>query len=135
MPFLQADQWSPIDKNVETIAEQQTDGITDPLQKARKIFDYVISTTGNPAQPRGMAPKACDSRGADCTGFNSSFVSLARAAGIPARLEIGFSFPGGEKEGAISGYHSWAGVLRQVVSEIGFHSTRPKHKRGTRKAR
>ncbi len=108
LPFLQADRWSPIDENTQAIAQQQTDGITDPLQKARAIFNYVISTAGNPARQRGVARKACDLRDADCPGVNSLFVSLARAAGIPARQEIGFSFPDGEKEGAISGYHSWA---------------------------
>jgi hypothetical protein len=108
MPFLQPDRWSPIDENIQAIAQQLNDGTTDPLQKARKIFDYVISAGGNPAQQHGVARKACDSRGADCPGVNSLFVSLARAAGIPARQEIGFSFPDGEKEGAISGYHSWS---------------------------
>jgi hypothetical protein len=107
-PFLQADQWSPIDQNTQAIAQQQTDGIIDPLQKARAIFNYVISAAANPAQQHGVARKACDSRAGDCPGVNSLFVSLARAAGIPARQEIGFSFPDGEKEGAISGYHSWA---------------------------
>jgi hypothetical protein len=108
LPFLQADRWSPIDENTQAIAQQQTDGITDPLQKARAIFNYVISAAGNPALQHATARKACDSRGSDCPGVNSLFVSLARAAGIPARQEIGFSFPDGEKEGAISGYHAWA---------------------------
>jgi hypothetical protein len=119
--FLQADKWAPIDAGIERLSREQTQGLTDPLQKAHKIFEYVVSSM-DPAsdrvvESRADARKACDSRGTDCTGFNSTFISLARAAGIPARLEIGFAFPDGEKEGDVSGYHCWAEFY---VSGIGW---------------
>jgi len=36
------------------------------------------------------------------------FIGMMRAAGIPARFEIGFSVPAEQREGAIPGYHCWA---------------------------
>jgi transglutaminase-like putative cysteine protease len=56
---------------------------------------------------RGDSLWACDSRRGNCTDFHSVFISLMRAAGIPARFEIGF--PIGEAvSGEIPGYHCWA---------------------------
>jgi transglutaminase-like putative cysteine protease len=57
---------------------------------------------------RGDAVWACNSKHGNCTDFHSLFIAMARAAGIPARFEIGFPLPGNAHEGAISSYHCWA---------------------------
>src|SRR5579862_2415731 len=89
-----------------------TAGITDPLQKARKIYEYVISTMhydhDGTGWGRGDAVWACDSKHGNCTDLHSVFIGMARAAGIPARFEIGFPVPEGQTNAAISGYHCWA---------------------------
>ncbi len=111
-PFLQADGLVPTDGMMEELAQEQTQGLTDPVQKARKIYDYVLSAMAQDAHAegagRGDAVWAATSHRGDCTDFHSLFIAMARAAGIPARFAIGFSLPSGQEQGTVSGYHSWA---------------------------
>jgi len=110
--FLRPDQLVPIDGKIGDLSREQTAGATQPLDKARKLYDYVIATMhydhdGND-WGRGDALWACDSKHGNCTDFHSLFISMARAAGIPARFEIGFSLPTNSHEAAITSYHCWA---------------------------
>jgi len=111
-PFLQADGLAPTDGMIASECRAQTEGISDPIQKARKIYDYVISAMsqdpGGPGVERGDDLLAAGSHRGDGTDFDSLFIGMARAAGIPARSENGFSLPEGQKEGTVPGYHSWA---------------------------
>jgi transglutaminase-like putative cysteine protease len=43
---------------------------------------------------------------------------MMRAAGIPARFEIGFPLPGEQKAGEIPGYHCWAQFYLDQVGWI-----------------
>jgi len=86
----------------------------DPLAAGRVLFDHTLKRmrylkpAGEP-WGRGDAEWACDSRFGNCTDFHSYFIGLARAKGIPARFEMGFSVPGGEDPVLpIGGYHCWA---------------------------
>jgi transglutaminase-like putative cysteine protease len=110
--FLQPDRLVPIDGQIAELSRQQTAGVTDPLEKARKIYDYVIATMhydhDGSGWGRGDAVWACNAKHGNCTDFHSLFIAMARAAGIPARFEIGFPLPAGAHEGVISGYHCWA---------------------------
>jgi hypothetical protein len=112
MPFLQADGFVPVDGVIASLSREQTQGVADPLQKARRIYDYVISSVNRDSvgsgSGHGDALQAAESHQGDCTDFQSLFIGMARAAGIPARLAVGFSLPDGQKQGTISGYHSWA---------------------------
>jgi hypothetical protein len=112
IPYLQADKRTPLDGVIASLANEQTQGLTDPLQKARKIYDYVTSTMRYEPDAigggRGDAVWAADSHDGNCVDFHSLFVGMARAAGVPARFEIGFSVPEEQKEGTILSYHSWA---------------------------
>src|SRR5258707_13215683 len=56
----------------------------------------------------GDAIWACTAKRGNCTDFHSLFIGMMRAAGIPARFEIGFPLPGDQNAGAIAGYHCWA---------------------------
>lgn len=110
--FLRPDRLVPIDGQIAAISNQQAGGITLPLEKARRLYDYVISTMhydhDGTEWGRGDAVWACTSKHGNCTDFHSLFIALARSAGIPARFEIGFSIPADSREGAISSYHCWA---------------------------
>ncbi len=121
MPFLQADGLVPVDGVIASLSREQTEGISDPLQKARRIYDYVISSVNRDSvgsgSGRGDALRAAESHQGDCTDFQSLFIGMARAAGIPARLAVGFSLPEGQKQGTIPGYHSWAEFY---VSDLGW---------------
>jgi hypothetical protein len=111
-PFLQADGLAPTDGVIASVWRAQTEGLSDPIQKARRIYDYVISAMsqdpGGPVAGRRDALWAADSHRANGTDFDSLFIGMARAAGIPARFEIGFSLPEGQTEGIVPGYHSWS---------------------------
>lgn len=110
--FLQPDRLVPIDGAIADLSRQQTAGATQPLEKARKIYNYVVATMhydhDGTGWGRGDALWACDAKHGNCTDFHSLFIAMARAAGIPARFEIGFPLPATAHEGAISGYHCWA---------------------------
>jgi hypothetical protein len=110
--YLQPDKLVPLNGIIAELAKQQTAGATTPLEKARKIYDYVVSTMrydkSGEGWGRGDAVWACDSKHGNCTDFHSLFIGMTRASGIPARFEIGFQIPEGKTEGDIPGYHCWS---------------------------
>lgn len=80
-------------------------------EKARAIYDAVIThmryDKTTPGWGRGDTVRACLLGKGNCTDFHSLFISMAHAAGIPARFKIGLTVPAAS-EGKISGYHCWA---------------------------
>jgi transglutaminase-like putative cysteine protease len=110
--YLEPDKLVPLNATIAELARTQTDGVTDPVAKARRIYDYVASTMrydkSGEGWGRGDAMWACDSKRGNCTDFHSVLIGMMRSSGIPARFEIGFPLPEGKTEGDISGYHCWA---------------------------
>lgn len=90
------------------LAAQLTAGLTDPAQKARRIYDFVTLNVRYHYQPAYFVldslPDRCarDRRG-DCGIMALTFITLCRIAGIPARWQSGL---------AVSpercGCHDWA---------------------------
>ena len=82
-----------------------------PLGRARAIYDFVIDTMEYKKVGTGWGNGdtfwACSARYGNCTDYHALFISLARAEGIPARFEIGFSIPENRPAGKIEGYHCW----------------------------
>ena len=82
------------------------------LEKARAIYDYTLATIkydkSGEGWGRGDILYACDAKRGNCTDFHAVFIGFCRAAGIPARFEIGFPLPEKRGSGEISGYHCWA---------------------------
>ena len=111
-PFLQPDRLIPVDGVIAKIAREQTQDVTDPVEKARKIYDYILSTmsydSSIPGSGRGDAAWACDTHRGNCADFHSLFIGMARAVGIPTRFQIGFLLPKEQKGGTVPDYHSWA---------------------------
>jgi transglutaminase-like putative cysteine protease len=96
---------------VRPIAADVTASSRTPLAKARAIYDYVLGHMRYLKQGEGWGQGnlewACDQKYGNCTDFHSLLIGLLRAAGIPARFQIGYSVPpaaGGE----LPGYHCWA---------------------------
>lgn len=110
--FLKPDRLVPLNGEIAGISVHEAGGATLPLDKARRLYDYVVATMhydhDGTEWGRGDAVWACDSKHGNCTDFHSLFIGLARAAGIPARFEIGFSIPPDSHQGAITSYHCWA---------------------------
>jgi hypothetical protein len=90
--FLRPDKSTPVDAAIASVSREQTQGLATPLEKAHSIYAYVVSTVHT-------------ANGAD---VDAEFVAMARAAGIPARLDSGFLLPEGQMEGIVSGDQSWA---------------------------
>jgi transglutaminase-like putative cysteine protease len=109
---LQPDALVPITGLPADLALKVTEGKTQPLDKARAIYDYVFTTmkydkTGT-GWGHGDVLYACDAKKGNCTDFHSLFIAMARSQGIPARFEIGFPLPPDKHSAEIAGYHCWA---------------------------
>jgi transglutaminase-like putative cysteine protease len=110
--FLQPDRRVPLQGVIAELSAQETRGMQDPMAKARAIYDYVIATMrydkSGIGWGNGDAIWACTEKRGNCTDFHSLFIGMMRAAGIPARFEIGFPLPADQHAGTIAGYHCWA---------------------------
>jgi len=109
---LQPDALVPITGLPADLAVKVTEGKTQPLDKARAIYDYVFTTmrydkTGT-GWGHGDVLYACDAKKGNCTDFHSLFIAMARSQSIPARFEIGFSMPPDKHSSEIAGYHCWS---------------------------
>ena len=109
---LQPDALVPVTGLPADLAAKVTQGKTQPLDKARAIYDYVFTTlsydkTGT-GWGRGDVLYACDAKKGNCTDFHSLFIAMARSQGIPARFEIGFPLPADKHSVEIAGYHCWS---------------------------
>jgi len=120
--FLEPDRLVPINGEIAKLSAEQTSGVADPVEKARRLYNYVIATMhydhDGTGWGHGDAIWACDNKHGNCTDFHSLFIGMARAAGIPARFEIGFSIPTNTHEGTIGGYHCWAKFYVQGIGWI-----------------
>jgi transglutaminase-like putative cysteine protease len=121
---LQPDALVPITGLPADLAAKVTQGKTQPLDKARAIYDYVFTTmryekTGT-GWGRGDVLYACDAKKGNCTDFHSLFIAMARSQGIPARFEIG---PTGTppRSPVIT-----AGPISTSTVRVGSRSTSPK---------
>jgi transglutaminase-like putative cysteine protease len=110
--FLKPDRLVPIDGKLKALSDENTQGKRGVVEKARALYDYVFKTMrydkSGTGWGRGDAVWACDAKHGNCTDFHSVFIAMARAAGIPAKFEIGFPLPEHVREGVIPGYHCWA---------------------------
>jgi transglutaminase-like putative cysteine protease len=109
--YLEPDTLVPLNAAIAELAKEQTAGATTPLEKARRIYDYVATTMrydkSGQGWGRGDEMWACASKRGNCTDFHSVVIGMLRSSGIPARFEIGFPLPDGENRGVIAGYHCW----------------------------
>ena len=93
---------------LRALAAQLTEGITDPAEKAKRIYDYVTLNVRYHYQPayfvQDCLPDRCArNRRGDCGIMALSFITLCRLVGIPARWQSGLSVsPTGV------GCHDWA---------------------------
>lgn len=110
--FLQPDRLVPLQGTIAELSARQTQGLQDPLAKARAIYNYVLATMrydkSGTGWGNGDAIWACTAKRGNCTDFHSLFIGMMRTAGIPARFEIGFSVPTDQHDGTVPGYHCWA---------------------------
>jgi transglutaminase-like putative cysteine protease len=112
--WLAPDRLVPLDFKIKAQAQEVVDkaGAKTDLQKARAIYEHVVSTvtydkTGQ-GWGRGDIYYACDARRGNCTDFHAIVIGYCRALGIPARFSIGLPLPTERGKGEVKGYHCWA---------------------------
>jgi len=81
---------------------------TNPLEKARRIFHYVVSKMSYAAEEEygtipSLTEKGLLTRRGDCGVLAMLFITLCRAAGVPARWQSGFQTRPGLED-----MHDWA---------------------------
>jgi transglutaminase-like putative cysteine protease len=113
--YLRPDKLVPVNETFKTLAEKATAGKADDLERAKALYDHVISRMrydkSGTGWGRGDAVYACDVHTGNCTDFHAYFIALARSVNIPARFAIGATIPADKNEGKIDGYHCWAEFL------------------------
>lgn len=93
---------------LRALAAQLTEGITDPVQKAKRFYDYVTLNVHYHFQPayfvqENITDNCARSRRGDCGVMAATFIVLCRIAGIPARWQSGLVVRPGQ-----AGCHDWA---------------------------
>ena len=89
--YLRPTASSPTDGVVLARASEIVGARTEPLDKARAIYDWVVDNTFRRVETRGCGlgnitfMLETGDMGGKCADINSLYVGLARAAGLPAR--------------------------------------------------
>ena len=93
---------------LRALAAQLTQGITDPVQKAKRIYDFVTLNVHYHFQPmyfvhENITDNCARSRRGDCGVMAATFITLCRIAGIPAKWQSGMV-----ARTETAGCHDWA---------------------------
>ena len=89
--FTSATEFIPTDGLVKQISDKITAGATSDVDKARRIYEWVVDNTFRNPKTRGCGvgdvASMLKSRNLNgkCADLNALYVGLARAAGLPAR--------------------------------------------------
>src|SRR3954453_4064681 len=101
--YLQPEKLVPVNETFKTLAEKAVAGKTDDLERAKALYDHVISRMrydkSGTGWGRGDAVYACDARTGNCSDFHAYFIALARSINIPARFPMGAPIPADKNAG------------------------------------
>ncbi|MCL0060136.1 transglutaminase-like domain-containing protein [Dehalococcoidia bacterium] len=123
-----------ISERVKDLARRITEGMPTPFEKAKAIetflqakYKYKLDFTPAPPDREAHDWFLFESKEGTCSHFNSAFVILARASGIPSRLAIGYLIRPGEGEQVVYAHqaHAWAEVGFEGLGWIVFEATPP----------
>ena len=92
---------------IKALVAELTDSITDPLEKARRFYDFITLNMNYTFMPsyfimEDIADTCARDFNGDCGVFALLFLTLCRCAGIPAKWESGFA-----AEPNFIGGHDW----------------------------
>jgi transglutaminase-like putative cysteine protease len=105
-----------VDAQVQKIADEVCGKEQNPALQARALLQHVLETADHyskdASKPKcgiGDALDCLTNGGGCCTDLHSLFIALARARGIPARLQMGYRL-NAKNEGKVvdPGYRCWA---------------------------
>lgn len=113
--YLKSSKWVPSDdKEMQKIAKDAVKGKKGTLEKAKAVYDWVVENTFRDPNVKGCGLgepsrtlNACNG-GGKCADLSTVFVTIARAAGIPARDVYGLRLSSPKVGDITSGFHCWA---------------------------
>ncbi len=102
---------------IRELAGQLTEGLTDPLEKARRFYDFITLRMTYTYMPsyfslENIADNCARNLTGDCGVFALLFLTLCRCAGIPARWQSGLTV-----EPDFCGAHDW---VRFYIAPYGW---------------
>jgi transglutaminase-like putative cysteine protease len=102
---------------IKALAAELTEGVTDPMEKARRFYDFITLNMNYTFMPSYFLleniPDTCAlNYNGDCGVFALLFLTLCRCAGIPAQWQSGFT-----AEPDFCGGHDW---VRFYVEPYGW---------------
>jgi transglutaminase-like putative cysteine protease len=108
---LRSDALAKVDGRAKTLASAI--GADDPKAtvevRAKRIYDHVLQSMTydkeTPGWGKGDFERTCDVGRGNCSDFVAKFVTIARAAGIPARWSSTISLSGEHMDCTACGYH------------------------------
>lgn len=110
--YLKSTMFIPTDGKVREIALSATRDKKRISEKARAIYQWVVENTVRDPNVKGCGTgeveKVLEKRSGKCADISSVFVSLARAAGVPAREVFGLRLGKTDEEDMTGGHHCWA---------------------------
>lgn len=110
--YLKSTAFIPTDGKVREIALGITNKKQKISEKARAVYQWVVENTTRDPDVKGCGTgeveKVIAKRGGKCADISSVFVSVARAAGVPAREVFGLRLGKKDEEDMTGGHHCWA---------------------------
>lgn len=110
--YLQGSEFIPTDGKIKEIALNVTTGRKTILEKATAVYDWVVENTFRDPDVKGCGTgdveRILTEKGGKCVDISSVFVSVARAAGVPAREVFGLRLGKKAEEDMTGGHHCWA---------------------------
>jgi hypothetical protein len=124
-----------LDPRVTSLVARLTDGASSPYARVRSILDYFTSPANGFVYSLATAPGTGDSylldflrlRRGYCEQYAGAMAVLVRAAGIPARVALGYTpgtrRPDGSREITSSDAHAWVEVYFEGLGWVPFDPT------------
>ncbi|MDX8411145.1 MAG: transglutaminase-like domain-containing protein [Mariprofundaceae bacterium] len=110
--YLKSTHYIPTDGKVRKIAESITSDGQKISEKAKAVYQWVVENTVRDPSVVGCGTGEVEvvlaKRGGKCADISSVFVSIARAAGVPAREVFGLRLGKKDKQDITNGHHCWA---------------------------
>ena len=109
--YLKSSKFIPTDGKVKEVALSVTHKKQKISEKARAVYQWVVENTVRNPDTKGCGTGEVEiqitKRSGKCADISSVFVSIARAAGVPAREVFGLRLGKKDDEDMTGGHHCW----------------------------
>ncbi|MBA4417810.1 MAG: transglutaminase [Syntrophus sp. (in: bacteria)] len=109
--YLRATTYGPTTGKVKQLADRITKGKTSNLEKAKAIYDWIVSNMRRDPNVKGCGFGKVDQLlidlGGKCGDIHSVFTALARSAGVPTRDLWGLRLARGKDQDITKFQHCW----------------------------